>query len=50
MHKFAINTCLLFIGYQFYAFLRDYNDFFIRARTVTNLEEMAEGPLNKRIN
>ena len=50
IHKASINACLLFSLYQVYAFLRDYNDFFLRARAVTNYDEIGEGPLNKNIN
>lgn len=39
MHRYAINTCLLFIGYQLYAFLREYNNFFLHARKVKKMEE-----------
>ena len=52
LHKFSINVCLAFIGYQIYSFLKDYNDFFLRARRVNQLQEdFNEGdPINKQIN
>lgn len=37
LHRFSINVCLLFITYQLYSFLKEYNDFFLRARRVTEL-------------
>jgi hypothetical protein len=49
MHRYAINGCLIFVGYQFYAFLRDYNDFFLHARQVNELNQAdvsEDGPIN----
>lgn len=48
MHRYAINGCLLFIGYQLYVFLREYNDFFLHARKIKKMEEFdIEGPINQ---
>ena len=48
MHKFAINGCLIFIGYQLYVFLREYNDFFLNARKIKKMEQFdQDGPINK---
>jgi len=48
LHKYGVNACLLFIGYQMYAFLRDYNDFFLHARQVNELDDKVDpnAPLN----
>jgi hypothetical protein len=51
IHKYAINGCLLFIGYQLFAFLRDYNDFFLHARQINQLDEQVvnnSGPINQQ--
>jgi hypothetical protein len=37
MHKYAINGALLFIGYQIFVFLREYNNFFLQARKIKKL-------------
>ena len=48
MHKFAINGCLIFIGYQLYVFLREYNDFFLNARKIKKMDQFdQDGPINK---
>ena len=49
-HKYGVNVCLMFIAYQMYAFLRDYNDFFLHARQVNELDDKIDpdGPLNKK--
>ena len=39
MHRYAINGCLLFVGYQVYVFLREYNDFFLNARKIKKMEQ-----------
>lgn len=39
IHRYAINGCLIFIGYQLYAFLREYNDFFLHARKIKKMEQ-----------
>mgnify|MGYP000879926606 CR=1 FL=1 len=52
LHKYAINGCLIFVGYQIFAFLRDYNDFFLHARQINQLDELAadsNGPINSQI-
>ena len=38
----------MFIGYQMFAFLRDYNDFFLHARQVNQLDDQVDnnGPIN----
>ncbi len=50
MHKFGVNCALVFIMYNIYAFLRDYNNFFLHARQLHELEKPAErdndGPIN----
>lgn len=49
-HKIAINVIFCVIGYELYAFFRDYNRFFLEARKVTKEEalEFAQGqPINK---
>jgi hypothetical protein len=51
LHKYAINGCLIFIGYQLFAFLRDYNDFFLHARQINQLDQDLinnNGPINER--
>ncbi len=51
LHKYAINGCLIFIGYQLFAFLRDYNDFFLHARQINQLDQDIinnNGPINER--
>ena len=57
MHKWAVNICVMFIGYQVFSFLRSYNDFFLHARKIDiqqaseSLKEIDEGqPLNRIIN
>lgn len=48
LHRGAINGCLIFIGYQVYVFLREYNDFFLNARKIKKMEQFdQEGPINK---
>ena len=47
MHRFAINATMLFIGYQLYTFLREYNDFFLNARKVKKMEQFEDGPINR---
>lgn len=48
MHRYAINGCLVFIGYQLYAFLREYNDFFLNARKIKKMEQFdQDGPINR---
>ena len=51
IHKYGINGCLIFIGYQLFAFLRDYNDFFLHARQINQLDEQVannSGPINQQ--
>lgn len=49
MHRYAINGCLIFAGYQIYVFLREYNNFFLNARKVKKMEQFdEEGPINRR--
>lgn len=50
LHKYAINGCLIFVGYQIFAFLRDYNDFFLHARQVNTLDDQGDstGPINRK--
>ena len=52
LHKLSINVCLIFITYQIYQFLKDYNDFFLRARRVSQLQDDYKDnePINKKIN
>lgn len=56
LHVFGVNACLLFIGYQTYSFLKNYNDFFLNARKVdaaqiAELNDIKEGePLNRITN
>ncbi len=41
---------MIFIGYQIFAFLRDYNDFFLHARQINQLDDQTDknGPINSR--
>jgi hypothetical protein len=51
LHKYAINGCLIFMGFQLFAFLRDYNDFFLHARQINQLDQDLinnSGPINER--
>lgn len=48
MQKTAVNCCLLFIAYNLYTFLKQYNTFFINARQKNKFEELdLDGPINK---
>lgn len=38
MHKYAINACGIFIAYQLYSFLKEYNNFFLDARKIKKME------------
>lgn len=29
MHRYAINGCVIFIGYEIYQFLKEYNNYFL---------------------
>jgi hypothetical protein len=50
-HKLTISICLAFVGYQIFVFLREYNSFFLNARTVKKMEEFDLGsPINRKIN
>ena len=50
LHRYAINGCLLYIAYQLYDFLYEYNNYFLKAREVTKLEDYDnDGPINKSI-
>ena len=37
MHRYAINACGIFIAYQLYSFLREYNNFFLNARKIKKM-------------
>lgn len=37
MHKYAIRGCLIFIGYELYQFLKEYNNFFLNARKIKKM-------------
>lgn len=48
LHKYAVNGCLLFIAYQFYTFMKSYNDYFLYIRQTNKFAETdLEGPINK---
>jgi hypothetical protein len=38
-HRLTISVCVAFVGYQIFVFLREYNSFFLNARTVKKIEE-----------
>lgn len=37
MHRYAINGLLIFIGYELFQFLKEYNNFFLEARKIKKL-------------
>lgn len=37
VHKGAVNVCLLFIGYQVYSLLKEYNNYFLNNRKIKKL-------------
>lgn len=50
MHRNAINACAIFIGYLIYAFLREYNNFFLEVRKIKKIEEFGTNvPINNKI-
>jgi hypothetical protein len=50
-HKLTINACVLFVGYQIFAFLKEYNSFFLNARQIKKMEEFdPKAPINRKIN
>ena len=50
LHRYAINGCLLYIMYQVYDFLYQYNNYFLHARQVNKFEDYdPDGPINKNI-
>lgn len=38
MHRYAVNGLVLFIGYELFQFLKEYNSFFLNARKVKKME------------
>lgn len=38
LHRYAINGCLIFIGYEIFQFLKEYNNFFLNARKIKKME------------
>ena len=50
MHRYAISGCLIFIGYELFQFLKEYNNFFLNARKIKKMEEFdPDSPINRNI-